>query len=1154
MSFADKVYSRGAARCAAPLDRLLARYREFKRRTYRKWRNHVLAAEAAGAAILASGSGQPVRSSSLPEKWSDNLNFHSIVDLEALTKAAAAAAPPPAAAAPKQQQPEPIRSAPFSTADPLLAGGGVLVGGSSSSGPRSALGTISSASAARSYRTADGPEVAVDDNVRNVLVSSEQQQQVRASTSNFARAPARSSAAPFAPVASSSGGDSSKPTASTNDIAKNRGITIYQDDEENAAPPSSAAAKPALAAVASGSVSGSGSAVANTALSLSSRSGGLVPRALAPSTATAAPAVPSSDSHVVGISSSGGSTSEAAVAAVWKTLPGQVEVKKENTQEASKWTETALPVHAGVAPVPASRAVGARPAAASVKDARVTVWVDDDLPTTTPAAAPSASAVTKAAAPNTITAPAAAPTSTAVRLRELELPAAEEAPVTAASLLQAQRRNLAASASSSAAASAVPAQAVRPSAVTSASATASTAAVVRARQAIEAAPQQSKAQHSALAVESAKHAQATPSASLFAFLSADLRDEESWSVEERLAQGWMKRQPRAVIEDIATTSEQSVAARVRAEAEARAAAAATAAARSTDRTARLSSINELLSEGSSASDNIEMCTDDDDEAEAAPVQPVTRPAPPASSSIKTTAPAPFALYEDSFLVDNPPQQQQQQLQPPSRLAASKGPGYSTSSSNALFSSDISGIVTVANDDSIQPGAFAFVPLASSGIGQRFPQRPAQGQLSTIMEAPSALSHSSLGSTTSSSSSSSSSSSILSSIPSQAPSKAPAAASGGGGGGGFQIFQDESLVEGSAAQKGVAAAAMSLGDAKGKAAPSSRAIGIAVDDPENQRAPLPPSAVAGMLFEPKPRMLKPAPVPVVIQPQVAAAADEDVTINTRLALDDMDDMFASPSLKRARAKQQQQQQQQQQAIAAARPTGAPPLQIAQSAPVADSPPPPEPAAGAPVRRPGRGARAMSMGGATFALERLPPDARRLSMAIVAGRPGGQLGGRDSSPGARLKSTTLHVKSPPKSPVRIGIQATSPPSSRSSATASEQTIGVLLGRQSTLTSDRTARTEDLANLLGDSTTVDSISQPAADAVVDENEAPRGYARGGRAQHSSRPLAAIHPRSVTPLQPGEGEYIEVSYEQLPAARQQRGEPLESSAMDRFEVYRDC
>jgi len=123
-AFADKVYGRGIARKAAPLERLQTRYREFQRRMYK-------AALAAGA---ESGVPPPRDAAS--------------VDLEALSRAATAAPPSAAPAAATSTVPAapPPRRGDAENAPPA---------------PRATLGHISTASAARSHRDGLSAEEAV---------------------------------------------------------------------------------------------------------------------------------------------------------------------------------------------------------------------------------------------------------------------------------------------------------------------------------------------------------------------------------------------------------------------------------------------------------------------------------------------------------------------------------------------------------------------------------------------------------------------------------------------------------------------------------------------------------------------------------------------------------------------------------------------------------------------------------------------------------------------------------------------------------------------------------------------------------------------------------------------------------------------------------
>jgi hypothetical protein len=1128
VAFADKVYARGLARGAAPADRLVARYREFKRRTYRKWRTHVAAAEAAGTPVAAGQPPRPVRAASLPERWSDDIDFHATVDLDALSRAAAAAGAPQAGGgsggSSSENAPLPRAGGAGATADPLAAGMGALPPASSGGGaPRAALGTIAESSAARSYRqpapqqTPAEFEASLPASTRNVLAGMAPPAPVAAAT-NFARGGQQPQ-----PQRAALGGAASRGSGSGSSNS-NVPIAVYSDFDDAPQPPVPQQVAPPVRAAAVGGAGG-----------LSARP------------AAGFAAVPAAEPVQGGDDNSSSSSNAVdsvgvsrAVASSWRQLPTQADVRKENTQAPSKWTEAApLPPSSGGGSGAVFPTVGARPAPSAARDSRVAVWVDDELAAPQPAAVAVAARASSAAASR----PMAPPAPTAMRLRELELPPQAVAPVSVpARAAFAPPAPLDATAQRRAAAPA-PAPVPAPGGVS--------AGVNR----------NGGSGGGSTGVHS-------PPAELAVFLGADMAaDEEAWSCEERRAQAWMRKAAASAstigaLAAIAATTTASMAAQL---------------ASAPDRTARLSAVHELLGSmvmgGSgddatnASSDDIDVvCSDDDDEEHerAPPVASAAQPAavvPPAGGISTASAGGGgggFVPYEDSFLAQPP-------SPPPTAAASRQAPGVATarapaalrplpaaavaappptrqpaqSPTTTLFSADISGIV--AAEDSIQPGAMQFYALAAgrTGGGALAPQPPPsaaaawrphlppphqqqQQQLSTIMEAPSALSHST-------------------SAASGASGHSHASVTGAGvaaGGGGFQVFVDESLAEANAPHPAVVAAVR----------PALAARAVPPADAENRparaaaAAPLPPSKVAAMLFEPAPRMPhKPAvavaakPVLAPAPPPVAAAAlvtadEDDVTINTRLAMSDMDDLFASPSLKRAQAARaasaaaapaprlQAPVAPIHQSLAAAAVVRQPaaPLHAARPQPVVpaalqpyvDSPPPVDPP---PRRAGGRGnARAMSMGG--FDLSRIPPDARRLSMAIGVARAPSQ-----SAPVARADSP---LRSPPKSPLRV--------SSASGPSA-----------------DRTADTGDIANLLGEQPGV--AEQPE----VDENAPMPGYSNARPAQRPAT-FRAIDPYSVTPLAPGEQPFVTVA-DAGDAGDIGRGYAPAARGAERFTLYQD-
>lgn len=964
----------------------MARYKEFKRRTYRAWYKHVAAAHAAG--VQAAGpSGLPVRPGSLPEKWSDDIDFHGTVNLEALSRGAAAAGGAPGTAA---MAGFPTAPQPFPTSDPLLAGlcSGATDGGRDRSVGRTALGTISSHAAARSHRPSGDPEEGaaagdgLDANVRNVLAGSGLAVPAQAAgllggglqrgggpAGNFrSLAPQQLTAAPASAPQSSVGGVA--PTTA----ASNARIAIYMDDE--GAP--SAPAPPKHLAQLGGSV----------------------------------PAVTSQQPAPLGDAPPG-------AAASWKVLPRDGEMRKENSQAATRWTDGGLPKHEGVASLAAAdRNVGARPAASAVRDSRVAVWADDAEVQQTPGVV-----ATRAPAP----APAVAPAPSAMRLRQLEAQPASSRPTLAPP-------------------APTPAALSQPSSAAAKTASVTSVMPIASRQ----------------PVGTAASAEPEGAGESGGF-------DQAFSCEERRAQAWLARCSKAnpdLHAAILSNTADSVAKRI-------AAAAGVRTVRpsrvSQDRTARLSSIHQLL--GGAGDDSSVMQLDEEVEengvsSKAAPsnvvpaapsrlaqAQPVGRAAPaPAPAPA-----APFALYEDSFIDEHQPlsahtrpqQQFQQQLQQPAggRGASAPATGIgagrfgpasylasSSSSHTGLFSSDLSGIVAIAGDDSIQPGALAFVPLrsamamASVGGASRAPQaqqqsvlpaavshRPQPGHLSVIQELPSSLSHSSyavssVGTTTTTTSAS------LSSLEGTRVG-ALSARAGAPVGGSIPIFLDESLVAEGRGTRPAAQARPGLSQASAGVGPRGLAVRAPSEDAENVPAAVALHRKAALrlttvtapadLFEPAPRSPRRMAVASPraahgIPAAVRVAVDEDVTINTRLAMDDVGGLFASPSLARVRSATASAARTVATAPAPApQPAPVPALQMAPRSP--DDTPLAHVGNARPVGRPA--SRAASVG---FDLRRIPPDARRLSSAV----------GRRVSTAFRVDAHVLaQLRSPAKSPVRV-----------------------------------------------------------------------------------------------------------------------------------------
>lgn len=443
-AFADKVYSRGIARRAAPLDRLQARYREFQRRMYRKWIDSQKAASADSKLASAAINGAGMRSTSAaalpfptaanssrgkqlpePSQFDFERDFSMTVDLEALSLAAkgGTAAQPANNGAVAHQT-------------------GMVAGDENGAKERVALGRITSHAAARVHReTSHGDDnmyAANDDEMHAIAAGTIAPPPGHAhrhptaalvpgrSAASAAVAPGlslqRSSSPPpvlivpkrdakdsnavipifvedqFEPTAAATASISSAPVSSAGAAVRSFGAPI--------AVPGGAGAigggRPAFAAQQQTGTSGVGFQPFSDEL------GQQVPAAKQQSAAAVAAAVPIPTALRQQPTSSAavsGGTGKAGGLAVWQDIGTEAGRRKENTQAATKWSEGPLVQHAGTrqftAPNPATD--GPREA----DSGRIPIFVDESLLETGAASDAAAPIQQRAAVPIPMRAPTA---------------------------------------------------------------------------------------------------------------------------------------------------------------------------------------------------------------------------------------------------------------------------------------------------------------------------------------------------------------------------------------------------------------------------------------------------------------------------------------------------------------------------------------------------------------------------------------------------------------------------------------------------------------------------------------------------------------------------------------------------------------------------
>ena len=336
-AFADKVFARGLARKAAPLDRLTARYRQFQRRMYKKW------VAAQGGAGGAGQGGEPK------------------VDLEALTAAMRDAVAGPGG---KVVLPD-LRAAQASAAAAAAAAAQPLQAPQDENGaPRAALGRITAHAAARSHRPtafAEDGAYREDGGFDEVLGGDGMGSAAAAAAGARRAAAAHVGMGLFAPTR---GGATGAPSSSGAQAAQQQPgssalPTVFAAAKKPAAPPLVIFQDEGLEGAARAAAPGSGPA---------------------PRPAAAAP-LPSALYRVdeLGVQYAaevGGSRAPLASRRV--ELGTEAARRKENEEAPAKWNVLGpLPVHAG------TRAIAPPTRAA---DSRIPIYVDDNRKGEEPAA------------------------------------------------------------------------------------------------------------------------------------------------------------------------------------------------------------------------------------------------------------------------------------------------------------------------------------------------------------------------------------------------------------------------------------------------------------------------------------------------------------------------------------------------------------------------------------------------------------------------------------------------------------------------------------------------------------------------------------------------------------------------------------------------